>query len=169
MAWTIALLLVFAGGLAAAVCVELEKERGAEREFKALLDQLAEDVSDPLLRQAFLFAIRQPRFARVSKKLRSAAYETALVYLLANSSQVSARSFVVEVGRWHFGAVTAEFHRHHGRRAKNSKRHPAPLPHDGAFLRRPIRLDGIMLNASWRHAIDRATLRHVHICRSSIR
>jgi hypothetical protein len=103
MGWTIALLLVFAGGLVAALCAEWEKDRRVQWEFKAILDRLADDVGDPTLRQAFLYAIRQPKFARVSKQLRSAAYETALVYLAANSGQVSARSFVVEVGRWHFG------------------------------------------------------------------
>jgi hypothetical protein len=103
MAWTIALLMVFAGGLAAAVCAECEKEKRAARDFKTLLDRLADDVGDPTRRQAFLYAIHQPKFAHVSKKLHSAAYEIALVYLAANSGQVSARSFVVEVGRWHFG------------------------------------------------------------------
>jgi hypothetical protein len=103
MGWTIALLLVFAGGLAAALCAEWEKDRRIQSEFKAILDHLADDVSDPVLRQAFLYAIRQPKFARVSKQLHSAAYEIALVYLAANSGQISARSFVVEVGRWHFG------------------------------------------------------------------
>ena len=103
MGWTIALLLVFAGGLAAALCAEWEKDRRIQSEFKAIVDRLADDVGDPTLRQAFLYAIRQPKFARVSKQLHLAAYEIALVYLAANSGQVSARSFVVEVGRWHFG------------------------------------------------------------------
>jgi len=103
MGWTIALLLVFAGGLAAALCAEWEKDRRIQCEFKEILDRLADDVGDPTLRQAFLYAIRQPKFARVSKQLHLAAYEIALVYLAANPGQVSARSFVVEVGRWHFG------------------------------------------------------------------
>jgi hypothetical protein len=103
MGWTIALLLVFAAGLAAAVCAELDKEKRAAKEFKALLTRLADDSGDPTLRQAFLYAIRQPRFAGISKKLRIEAYEIALKYLSANPGLVSARSFVVEVGRWHFG------------------------------------------------------------------
>ena len=102
MGWTIALLLVFAAGLAAAVCAELEKEKHADKEFKALLGRLADDPGDPTLRQSFLYAIRQPRFAAPSKKLRIEAYEIALAYLSANPGLVSARSFVVEVGRWHF-------------------------------------------------------------------
>ena len=89
MGWTIALLLVFAGGLAAALCAEWEKDRRIQCEFKAILDRLADDVGDPTLRQAFLYAIRQPKFARVSKQLHFAAYEIALVYLAANSGQVS--------------------------------------------------------------------------------
>ncbi|MGH9810613.1 MAG: hypothetical protein ACRD9W_25765 [Terriglobia bacterium] len=95
--------MVFAGGLAAAVCAELEKEKLAAKEFKTLLGRLAQDVGDPTLRQAFLYSIRQARFGNVSKKLRIEAYEIALAYLSANSGLVSARSFVVEVGRWHFG------------------------------------------------------------------
>ena len=110
MSWTVALLWLFAGALAVVVCVEWEKERRAEREFKALIDRLSRDAGDPLLRQAFLFAIRQPRFTRVSRRLRNQAYEVALAYLSANPGQVSARSFVVEVGRWHFGRLRHNYH-----------------------------------------------------------
>jgi hypothetical protein len=95
--------------LAAALCAEWEKDRRIQSEFKAILDRLADDVGDPTLRQAFLYAIRQPKFARVSKQLHLAAYEIALVYLAANSGQVSARSFVVEVGRWHFGRTRPNY------------------------------------------------------------
>ena len=108
------------------------EDRRIQSEFKAILDRLADDVGDPTLRQAFLYAIRQPKFARVSKQLHLAAYEIALVYLAANSGQVSARSFVVEVGRWHFGRHAAKLPGHDGRRATNSKRHSPPLPDDGA-------------------------------------
>ncbi len=101
MGWGIAILLVLACGVAAAFCAQLDQEKTAEKDFKKLLAELHEAGQDTALQQAFLHTIKKARFQSLSKKLSAQAYQAALDNLAANADKPAAKTFVLEVGRWH--------------------------------------------------------------------
>ena len=102
MGWGIAILLVAACGVAAEVCRRSEKVKRAPAEFKELLRELADDSHNVSLQNALLTAVKQPRFNSVPNALSEEAYRLALDHLAANPHSIAARTFVMELGRWHF-------------------------------------------------------------------
>ena len=105
MGWGISILLVIACGLAAAFCTQLDKEKAAEKEFKKLLAELQRQGHDTAFQQAFVCTVKKPRFQYLSRRLSGETYQLALANLAANSSKQSAKTFVLEVGRWHLARL----------------------------------------------------------------
>ena len=106
MGWAISLslFLIFVCGVCALICAEREREKATERDLKKLLDRL-ENGHNPEFEHAVLRVIHGRRGGCVSKKTSSALYRVALENLAAHPHNASARAFVMDVGRFHFGRL----------------------------------------------------------------
>ena len=170
MGWTIALLLVFAAGLAAAVCAELEKEKRAAKGIQG--------AAGPAGRRCR----RSHAAAGVSVRHSATAicrnFEKTANRSVRNRAEISVgeprpgfRPIVRGGSRpLAFRPQSVELPCYDGRRAVDPKRYPSPLSHDGAQSRRPARVDGLSDSVSkWILNDMGLTKIHVHICRSSMR
>ncbi|HVC95996.1 MAG TPA: hypothetical protein VND64_20070 [Pirellulales bacterium] len=99
-----AAVVVFGAMIALYVAADRAETRAkaAETEFAAWVDRLRDSSPSVELHREFLQWIQQRRYLRLTTKHSEIAYATALDCVEQKPASTPAKTFALEVGRWHF-------------------------------------------------------------------